>query len=185
MDQLLDFVLTNQNKISNDTKISIKIGKDLGNGIFDLKISKDNCKNILNKIKQSNLQYTVGSKCYRIYKDSNMEYRICESEEINTSKDIIESDQINIGDKTYCLFLEKTNNLELTDFPNLTEYKDIVNNNVLKIYINNLFYLNINIDETSSGSYQTLSIHMDKENIYKDKIKENLENIINIIKDNY
>lgn len=185
MESLLNFVLENQNKINNQTKISIKIGHNLGNGIFNTKINKENSKKILDNIKKLNLPYTINTKYYRIYKNLDMEYRISKNEETNHSREILNSETIMIDDVACCLFLEKTIEHDLTCFPNRQEYHDILNTNIFRLYINNLFYLVITINETSQGSYQTLSIELNRENIYKDKIKDNLKKIIEIVVKNY
>ena len=103
----------------------------------------------------------------------------------NTSKKIIKSEIITIDKITYCLFLEQIEHLELTQFPNLIEYHDIINSNILNICINNLFYIVIRVDETCNGTFQSISIILDRENIYKDKIESNLTKIINIILESF
>ena len=185
MESLLNFVLDNQNKINNQTKINIKIGQNLGNGVFNIKLTKETCKKILENIKNLELPYTINTKCYRIYKNLDMEYRISSNEETNHSKEILNNNIVEIDNVTCCLFLEKTVDLDLTSFSNCQEYHDILNTNIVKFYINNLFYLVITINETSQGSYQTLSIELNRENIYKDKIKDNLKKIIEIVVKNY
>ena len=181
MEKLLNFVFENQNKINNETKIIIKLGRNLGNGIFDIKTKKENSIKILEKIKENKLPYTTSQECYRIYKHLDMEYLISNKNEINSSREILDSIIVTFGNLSCCGFFEKTNNLELTDFPNLTEYHDVVNSNILKICIDNLFYLVITINESSSGNYETVSISLDRQNIYNDKIRNNLDKILGIV----
>lgn len=184
MEDFLNFIIDNQKNISINNKINVYIGnynKDIPN-IVNLKMENSKIKNILNKInKNNNFKIRKKISALRVYQYLDICYQVFENHELNNISKINNSFDCIIEDhilKTNC---ETSTRLDLNLFPSKMEYHNIVNRNIIELLINNLFTINLVYDETPNGNYYMISLVINKQNIYTEKLKNNLRDVVNLI----
>lgn len=179
MDHFLDFITDNIKNIYQDKFIKIKIGKEILNSkIIDNKISCKHIQEILLKLNQNNFNFKKQKIKMRIYKYLNLTYTITESKQTVNQYKIIDKANLPINSCCITAYLIDNINYPLEKFPNKDIYHDIINRNLFKIIIDNIFIINIIFDENCRSQYINLEIEIIKQNIYIDKIREKLKIIL-------
>lgn len=181
MEDILDFILEKHNLIDKDKQISIKISRNKLENISDLKFSKNEIIHLLDNLKNTSFIIRKAYENYRLYKVNNLEYKITRNKEQAFSKDYLDFLRKIEGDIELNILFEENKEISLGDFPSLMEYHDIINRNVLKLFINNILEIHITNDSSCHLSYMTLSIVLNKQNIYQDKVKEIMRKVLKII----
>ena len=181
MEQTIQFILDNQHKISNNHFISVQFGVSLFNNGFNIHIDNNKIQSILDELVLSDLEIKKLTEEFRIYKYLQSEYQVYKQEEKHLQYNV-HSKYLDTQDSiTLITLLKDTENLTLEEFPNKTRYSDIINRSLLKLFINNLLEIHICLDTNCKKQYNTITLIMNKQNIYKDKVRTLLEKVISLI----
>jgi hypothetical protein len=183
MQDILKFVVDNQNKIDKDTIINIYLCKQNSNLSYDIKINEIQIKQILIKLKNNFDEIKKSINNYRLYKFEDMEYTIDLKNEKNIRKQILDKQIEFLDQRCIIATLDSKIDLPIDKFPCKNEYHDIININELKLYVNNLIEILILKEINSHSNFYKLKIRISKQNIYVDKVKRILNIIIGIILD--
>ena len=179
MNEVVNYVLENQDKITTDKSIDIKFGLgNLNNKIIDTRIKKTSITKLFNILKESNFTIKSNMIKYRIYQYLNLEYRV-----VNENHKCIKQSLENISvsqdsDITYLLGINNYVDKDISDFPSQKEYNEIINRNEINLYIDQIFRLTTYIDQTSNNEYIHLTLSIIRQNIFKEKITKSLKKIL-------
>ena len=182
----INFIINNLNKIKLNKYFRITIGKEiLGYKIVDNKLHYSQIKEIITKLSKENFNFKKIKESIRIYKYLNMIYNIKQDNQECYQENVIENNKFKIDSIIIKSYLLNKEPLGLEMFPCKDIYHDIINRNIFKIIINNIFIINFIFDENCRGNYLKLEIEIMKQNIYLEKIKKELIIILNIIIDSF
>lgn len=182
MDDVLNFVTDNMKKIDNTKYIKIGISKPIvGIQICDSNIKSQSIEKILSQLYLTDFSFKINKSVARIYKYLQMTYIITETSHTNYQNTIIIKQDTNLNENNISISLIDRETLPLETFPNKNIYHDIINHNKIKIIINNIYILHINIEENCRKKFISLNIEINKQNIYMDKVRKDLKTILNII----
>ena len=179
MNEIIDYVLSNQEKITNDKSIDIKFGLvNLNNKIIDTRIKKTSINKLFNILKESNLTIKSNILKYRIYQYLNLEYRVFNDNHKCIRQSLENISILQDNNITYILGINNYIDKDISDFPSQKEYNEIINRNEINLYIDQIFRLTTYIDQTSNNEYIHLTLSIIRQNIFKEKITKSLKKIL-------
>lgn len=184
MEKIIDYVLDNQEEISNNKFINIKFGfLNLGDKIIDTRIKKENIHKLFNKLKESNLTIKSNLLKYRIYRYLNLEYHIFNDYHKCVINNLENIQIIRDNNLSYIVNINKNLENDVSGFPSQKEYNEIINRNEINLFIDQIFRLTAYIDQSSDNEYIHLTFSVIRQNIFKEKISKSLNKILGLIID--
>ena len=183
MDSITNFILEQQQHLSPNTQIRVSVGKFINYPhILDTRLPVDTIKNILDVLRKT-LIVNSKQENQRIYKHQDMSYIYSKHGELNTSKQILVSQQYQ-GSNGFGLYasLEKTRSRNLEEFPCRLQYTDTVDCSRVLHNISNLFQLvTIAESDQNDNRHTRIELLVSCQNIHEEKMRKTLQQVLRVI----
>jgi hypothetical protein len=185
MDSVSTFVIKEQNKLSRDTEIIIKIGRFVDQNITDLRFREGGINDLLDAMKSSNnfdrLHHIENRKIYR-YLD--MSYVVTRHGESCLSHNTLASETHQVNNLCLVSSLVETKTNPIETFPTKMEYHDVVNQTTYYFKYDDQIELRLTCEKGNLPSFWKVDVVILKENIYKDRLAKNLQLVIDLLDNN-
>lgn len=182
MNSVSHFVIDKQPSLSDNTEITIQIGRIIDNNITDLRFREQEISNLLDSLKSSQhftSLYRVENR--KIYKHLEMEYIITRHSESCVTNQYLASETKQVANLTVVSKLIQRVVTPIEQFPTKITYQDEVSQTSYYFKHDDQIELRLTCEKGDTPSYWKVELAILKENIYRDRLAKNLEAIIDLL----